>query len=405
MSSAYGGGGALLYNCPKMKRILFSILAALACAAPSSASARPPALPGLDPLSAAAVPEPGLPAPVPAPGAAGQRRGNYNALIWDGRDGDWYEWWYYKVTVPGTDQAFYFCYGVVNPWDREQARPASRSYVSAGNFAEGKTHERTFPVKSFSAGAAETYVKVGENLATDRALKGRLALSGGEGFSWDLSLEKDWAFNAMGWTMYLPGISNIFWYPAQASARMSGTINYRGRVFTLSGAPAYQDRNWGRSFPKWWAWLVSNHFSGSPGTVLAGGGGLPRVLGGVDFPNAMGIGLRHNGREYAFRPGSGDSIKLDIDYGNWKVLASNHKGERIEISAWAPEEKFLLLRFMAPQGKEFYDYEALKGSIKVKLYKDNSLIADLETDEGGIEFGSGEPQDFHALFAGPHKLQ
>lgn len=394
-----------MYNYPEMKPVLFLILAALVCAAPSSGAAQSPALRALGPLQAAAVPEPGSPVVALAPLAPGLK-GNYNALIWDGKDkGDWYEWWYYKVTVPGTDQAFYFCYGVVNPWDKGQAGPASRSYVSAGNFAAGETHERTFPVKSFSAGAAETYVQVDGNIATDRTLKGRLPLPGGEEFSWDLSLEKDWAFNAMGWTMYAPGISNIFWYPAQASARMSGTIKYRGQAFTLKGAPAYQDRNWGRSFPKWWAWLVSNHFRGSPGTVLAAGGGLPKVLGGIDFPNAMGIGLRHEGREYAFRPGSGDIIKLDIDYGNWQVRASNHKGERIEISAWAPEEKFLLLKFMAPQGKEFYDYEALKGSIKVKLYKDNILIADLETEEGGIEFGSEEPQDFHALFAGPHELQ
>ena len=394
-----------MYNYPEMKTIIIFIISALALAAPSSAAAQASALRALGPVYSVAVPEPGYPEQAQASRAPGLK-GNYNALIWDGKDkGDWYEWWYYKATVPGTDQAFYFCYGVVNPWDKDQSGTASRSYVSAGNFSAGETHEQNFPVKSFSAGASETYVKVGANFATDRALKGRLPLPGGGEFSWDLSVEKDWAFNAMGWTMYVPGVSNIFWYPAQASARMSGTIEYRGQVFTLKDAPAYQDRNWGRGFPKWWAWLVSNHFSGSPGTVLAAGGGLPKVLGGIDFPNAMGIGLRHKGREYAFRPGSGDSIKLDINYGKWEVRARNHKGERIEISAWAPEEKFLLLKFMAPQGKEFYDYEALKGSIKVKLYKDDALIADLETEEGGIEFGSEEPQDFHALFAGPHKLQ
>lgn len=385
-----------------MKGLLLSLIAAaLPAAAGAQALSQLPA-----PLHSVAAPDPGLPLPEETGRKPGLAQADYNYLIWEpGDKGDWYEWWYYKATVPGTDQAFYFCYGVVNPWDAAQSRPASRAYVSAGNFQAGRTHELKFPVKDFKASSSATFVKVGPHTATDKRLKGALPLPEGGEFSWDLSVEKEWAFNALGWTMYVPGVTNIFWFPAQASARMSGTIKYGGREYRLDGAPAYQDRNWGRGFPKWWAWLVSNHFKDSPGTALAAGGGMPKVLGSFHMPNAMGIGLRHAGKEYAFRPSRGDLIKLDVDYGKWKVRALNKDGARIEIDAWAPEEKFLLLKFMAPQGQEFYDYEALQGNIKVRLYEGGKLIADLETDEGGIEFGSGEPQDFRALFSGSHKLQ
>ena len=370
-----------------------SSLFALLLAAPAAAG---PALEALPPAAAApAVPAPLLP---PAHERPGLSQAGYNALIWDGRPGDWYEWWYYKAVLPGTGQAFYFCYGVVNPWDAAQTAPASRSYVSAGSFGGQETAEQAFPVTAFSASASSTFVRVGPNAATDKALKGTLALPGGGEASWDLKVEKDWGFNAMGWTMYPQGVSNIYWFPAQASARMTGTVTWGGSTYRLDKVPAYQDRNWGRSFPKWWTWLVSNSFKGSPGTALAAGGGEPRVIGGINLPNAMGIGLRHNGREYAFRLGSGDYIKLDVNYGKWEVRAANGRGERIEISAYAPEEKFLLLKFMAPQGREFYDYEALLGHIRVKLYQGKKLIADLESDEGGIEFGSGSPQEFQRLF-------
>ena len=53
----------------------------------------------------------------------------------------------------------------------------------------------------------------------------------------------------------------------------------------------------------------------------------------------------------------------------------------------------------------FNDYEALLGHIQVKLYKGAKLIADLETDEGGIEFGSSEKADFETLFSQSNKLQ
>jgi len=364
------------------------------------------ALEGLGPLLAVAVPEPAAPVPAAGVRALIPSQEQYNTLIWNGHSrSDWYEWWYYKVVVPETREAFYFCYGVVNPWDISQSKPASRSYVSAGSFGTSENLEQTFPVKSFHAQSASTLVRIDGNIATDRRLKGRLPGPGGEELSWDLSLEKDWGFNAMGWTMYQGGISNIFWYPAQASAFMSGSINYRGRTFLLDRAPAYQDRNWGTSFPKWWAWLVSNHFKDSPGTVLASGGGQPRIFPGIELYQGMAIGLLHKGREYAFRPGSGDPVKMDINFGKWEVSARNRAGERIEISAYAPREKFLLLKFMTPQGKEFNDYEALLGNIRVKLYSGEKLIADLETDEGGIEFGSFEKQDFESSFSSSIRLQ
>ena len=339
---------------------------------------------------------PGSPSQSPRPSDADR----YNTLIWDGKSqGDWYEWWYYKVVLPGTPEAFYFCYGVVNPWDIDQTRSVSRAYVSMGSFAAGETVEQDFTPAEFTAASDKTFIQIGDNVATDRAIKGRLLTPGGEEISWDLSLEKEWGFNAMGWALSQGWISNIFWYPAQAGASMSGRITYRGKTITLDHAPAYQDRNWGKSFPKWWTWLVSNHFKDSPGTTLAAGGGQPKLFPGTNLYQGAAIGFLYDGHEYVFEPADADPVKLDVHFGKWEVSARNHKHERIEISAYAPREKFLLLKFMTPQGYVFNDYEALLGHITVKLYQDSRLVADLKSDEGGIEFGSPEPADFETLFA------
>ncbi len=366
---------------------------------------------------------PAAPAPVPpyaagdsAAAAANVAPERYNYFIWDPADrGDWYEWWYYKVVVPGTSDAFYFCYGVVNPWDAGQTSAVSRSHVSAGSFGDHENIERTFKVKDFAASASATDIRIGPNTATDRALKGSVTAPDGGVLAWDLALEHDWGVNLMGWAIYKDWLSNIFWYPAQAGARMSGTINYRGRTVTLDKAPAYQDRNWGRSFPKWWTWIVSNNFKNSPGTILASGGGQPRVYPGIGFIQTATIGLRYEGREYLFMPTTGDPVKVDVNFGKWEVRARNKRGERLEISAYAPREKFLLLKFMTPQGKMYNDYEALTGRVNVKLYKGAKLIADLESDEAGIEYGSfatfgaaaGGPDafSFDQLFTGENHLQ
>ena len=325
---------------------------------------------------------------------------SYNFLIWNRANhearnnkvdrGDWFEWWYYKVVVPQSNDSFYFVYGVVNPWDTgPHARAASNSTVAIGSFGDHEIVSTKFSNSAFHASYESTQIDIENNHATDTQLIGTLAPD----VNWNVTLEKDWAFNAMGWAISKAWLFNIYWYPAQASATMSGKIHFRGRDITLDHAPAYQDRNWGRSLPAWWTWLVSNRFDHAPGTILAAGGGRPRVIG-TSILEGVTIGLRHQGHEYTFRPTSGDWVSVDIRFGHWYVWATNRHQETIEITADAPREKFMDLPFTSPRGEIFHDLEALRGHLHVVLSKNSQVIADLNTDEGGIEYGA---PDAHAL--------
>jgi tocopherol cyclase len=318
---------------------------------------------------------------------------------------DWYEWWYYKVYDPKTGAAFFFTYGVVNPWDDKGTLGGTRAIVQVGNFDTKNLTEKIYPLNQFSARYDATEVMIGNNLATDKRIYGQYTDDTGQNVSWDLHLDKQWTFDAMAWGMRARKVSGIYWYPAQASATMSGWINFHGKIYRFDSAPAYQDRNWGQSFPKWWTWLVSNHFKNSPGTALAAGGGVPKIFNKVAGPAGLCIGLFHNGKEYAFRTTHGDTIKFDIRWGVWEIQAENHQRQRIEISAYAPREKFMNLPFYTPRGEVFNDYEALTGQLKVKLYERQyvgskwKLITELETDAAGIEWGSPDPLDFESLFS------
>jgi tocopherol cyclase len=327
-----------------------------------------------------------------SPSARAEAPDPYNTLIWKKGDaGDWYEWWYYKVVDPTSGEAFYFTYGVLNP-----GRVNGFGFLQAGSYGDHAALDARFALSDFSASTRGTQVALGRNTATDQRITGSLG-----DLSWDLAYTKDWGFAAMGWAMEHPSISNIFWYPAQASAFATGTITYRGRTIHLEHAPAYQDRNWGRSFPDWWTWLVSNHFENSPGTVLAAGGGKPRLFNGPAI-SGLCIGLRYGGVDHAWRTNDGDSISFDIKWGKWEVTATNGAGDKIEISAFAPAAKFLLLPFPTPQGKSFYDYEALAGAMTVKLARRKGFgwenVATLSTQEAGIEWGSPDPVSLDSLF-------
>jgi hypothetical protein len=105
----------------------------------------------------------------------------YNCLIWNRENvldnngktdtGPWFEWWYYKLILPDTGEAFYFVYGVVNPWDTTNSDPASRSYVGFGSFTDGITVTQNYAVSDFQA----SYDKTDVTIADQRAVRGGIA--------------------------------------------------------------------------------------------------------------------------------------------------------------------------------------------------------------------------------------
>lgn len=315
-----------------------------------------------------------------------------NELSGNGRvdTSPWYEWWYYKLVIPETGKSYFFVYGVVNPWDKDLTLKGTRSHVSMGDFFRKEQIEEKFSIQDFSASYRETYVTVNGNIATDKFFKGSVKDDSGNTSEWDIKIDKHWAYNAEGWMMGTM-LTDIEWYPAQASASCTGSVTHRNEKVTFKNVPCYQDRNWGKTFPEWWTWIVSNHFEGHPGTALVIGGGKPRVRGRRTPFASVSIGFTHEGKEYSFRPVDMQLVQTDITFGKWQIMAMGKK-YKIEIEAYAPKDQFMDLQFMTPTGEIFHDYESLTGRVSVKLYERKGLrlklVANLISQFAGIEFGS-----------------
>ena len=121
----------------------------------------------------------------------------------------------YKVILPKSKDAFYFVYGVVNPWDFEETNSASRAIVEAGDFKRKFIANHIYSPSKYFAAYNETRVEIGRHTATDKKIKGRVLDKWGKEIAWNFTIEKRWQWNAMGWMMPT-GITNISWYPAQA---------------------------------------------------------------------------------------------------------------------------------------------------------------------------------------------
>ena len=308
---------------------------------------------------------------------------------------DWFEWWYYKIVLPETNKSFFFVYGVVNPWDKENVAKGTRSYIGMGDFAKKIQVEEIFSVDEFYASYEDVDVTVGSNSATDKFFNGTIVSENGKEYQWDIEIDRKWTFNPEGPLMGKM-ITNIEWYSAQADARCSGEIKSDTELYKFEDVPCYQDRNWGRSFPQWWTWIVSNHFENSPGTALSIGGGKPKVLGMKPNYENVSVGLRYKEKDYIFSPFHLDKVKIDIEFGKWEVTGVSGL-LKIEVTAFAPKDSFMDLQFMTPQGELFHDYETLNGRLEVKLYKRRhkfskrwNMIDTLISNYAGIEYGSRE---------------
>lgn len=306
----------------------------------------------------------------------------------------WYEWWYYKVVTP-EGRSFFWVYGVINPADTEGKYPATKAYVEIGDFEQQVIEQRDFSVDTFQAAYDRTHIEIRNSpfVASDRGLRGEMTRADGTLIRWDVTVEKDWGWNAMGWGMPLNSLFNIAWYPAQASARMSGTIQWGNETIQLNNAKAYQDRNWGSSFPEWWYWLVANEFNEDPNAALACGGGMPRIAGLQIIP-ALTCGLRVDGQELEFRSNDFTVYDYEIRFGKW-YLSFEKLDYKLVVNASAPREMFMDLVFLSPQNEEFHDFETLQGNMHVELYERKGVgwrkVKNLTSRQAGIEYGSRDP--------------
>lgn len=318
----------------------------------------------------------------------------HNTYQWPGDEEPWYEWWYYKLLDEKSGNSFYFCYGIVNPWDTQKTISSSRAFVSFGDFKNHTILQTSLPVEDFFASSEIPFVQIGKNVATDQMIRGTFQDQGHD-VSWDLSFHKIHGWDSMGWGLGFPNLFNIYWHTAQMDTKVNGSITLDGKRYIIENADGYQDRNWGHRFPEWWFWIVSNAFDQNPESSFAAGGGHAQFKKDVaPLPTALLFALRHEDQLYEFRSSDfGNFFDWDFKLGSWNVTASDGF-KKLEVTAWVDPKDMMDLQFHTPDGKIFHDYETLCGNLHVKLFERKALlfpwekVVDLTSiQKAGLELG------------------
>lgn len=353
----------------------------------------------------------------------------HSGYHWDGRSVElsscsrhrFFEGWYYRVTLPDCGQTFAFMYSiedpiggqphsggaaqVLGPDDGYLCRTfpkvdqfwASPNSLGLGHW--GRTDLQISP-QYLSPVEFERHIREGyqatatwhQGIIRDRATN--------DSCRWQYEIKPiyGWASqgapqqSTAGWLSYLQ-IFEPGWQILMAHGLATGWIEWNSQRYEFTDAPAYGEKNWGRSFPRKWFWLNCNSFDSEPDLALTAGGGKRGVLWWME--SAALIGIHYRGRFYEFVPWNSEVSWQIQPWGCWQMQAQNADYE-VELTG-TTDRPGTPLRAPTEQGLIFVCRDTMQGQLSLELRERQGgkakTILKAKSSLCGLEVGGGSWPD------------
>lgn len=165
-----------------------------------------------------------------------------------------------------------------------------------------------------------------------------------------------------------------YWRPLVLRARADGFIG----DWSLEGATAYVERNWGHGFPPVWWWGEAHDFGGDPVTVAFAGGPALGPLRATAVVVHVGSRLIRRG-EPLLAP-----VRADVGPGRWLL-----RGRGVEIEASADPAAAHVLDVPVPHERRVvpWSHQHLAGALRVRVTRRGRVVYEGESALAGLELG------------------
>ena len=351
-----------------------------------------------------------------------------------------YDWWWHSFTAQdeetGEDKAFFIEFFVINPALAEEepvfgqlpenkaaGKRPSYLMVKAGTWGEDHCQlHRFFSFQDVNLhGSAPYRIEAGDCLASETMLKGSISITEEKAkahpewmcdagnLSWDLTIEKQIAFNVgYGASRPLRDVEafSMFWHAEGMKSAYHGKITYNGRKYLVTPEKSYgyADKNWGRDFTSPWVWLSSNCLvSKKTGKELTNsvfdiGGGRPKIYFVPLDRRLLGV-FYYEGKEYDFNFSHlWLNVKTEFSFEEhaeeviWHVRQENiHAVMETEIHCL--KKDMLWVNYEAPDGTKRHNrlWNGGNGRGMVRLFDkkgtDLVLVDEVSATHVGCEYG------------------
>lgn len=341
----------------------------------------------------------------------------HSGYHWDGSSRRFFEGWYYRVTLPDCGETFAFMYSIedpiggkpysggaaqiLGPDDEYLWRTfpdvkrfwASRDRLGLGHW--GKTDLRTEPIWLLPV-EFDQYVQQGYQ-ATDTWHQGAIRdPATGSYCRWQYEIKPVYGWgdrggpqqSTAGWLSFLQ-IFEPGWQILMAHGLATGWIEWNGKRYEFTDAPAYGEKNWGGAFPQKWFWVNCNSFDGEPDLALTAGGGRRGVLWWME--SVAMVGLHYRGKFYEFVPWNSE-VRWNIQpWGRWEMQARNRHFE-VELTG-TTDKPGTPLRAPTENGLAFACRDTMLGQLSLELRErgenQSKIILKARSSLCGLETGGG----------------
>ena len=278
---------------------------------------------------------------------------------------NFFEGWYFKIVDKAEENIFAFIPAIFLSEDESK----SHSFIQVLDGIKMEPYYHRYGVSEFVASKGEFELNLaGSYFSRDRIrldidgegqrIKGELSFSGHK--PWPVSIT---APGAMGWYAYIP-FMECYHGVLSFDHEIEGNLVIDGREIDFTGGRGYLEKDWGRSFPKAWLWMQSNHFELNGTSLMASIAIIPWLKG--HFRGFI-VGFHHQGRLYRFTSYNRAKIeRFTIDDGDNILLELVNKNYRLRIQTRADAGTGLLY---GPYKNEMIGNvkESLTAEIKVEL--------------------------------------
>ena len=248
-----------------------------------------------------------------------------------------------------------------------------------------KTYYIRYQLKDFTFGHDSFWIMIGENYFSNERIKIKL-----QNNQIDLSGEIEFDhLTPLKRTLFMPNIMGFFGYfnfmecyhgVVSMTHHLTGTIHVNHQLITFDTGKGYIEKDWGKSFPKSYVWMQSNHFENQETSFLFSYADIPFL--GLHFKGLI-INLLYNQKEYRFatynhakvikEEFNENSVHYQIKKGIYLLDIEGKSTKQIGLAS--PKNGMMIEQIK----------EGLSGYIHLKLYLNNSLIYEDSGRHAGIE--------------------
>jgi len=297
----------------------------------------------------------------------------------------YFEGWYYKLVNDEQDYTIAFIPGIsINKKDPHAFIQVFISYQSNEQVNLKSIYNR-FSIDEFSFSHDEFWVRIGGNYFSKNKI--------------DIKLKNDQIdlfgvieikeITPIKKSILSPNIMGIFGYlnfmecyhgVISMSHRLSGKLKYNTQIISFNQAKGYLEKDWGKSFPKAYVWIQSNHFSLSKTSFMFSYADIPFL--GFYFKGLISI-LHFNNKEYRFATYNSSKVKYEEIREGYVRYTLKRRKYLIEIEAYSKTE----IGLASPRNGEMIEQikEGLSVQVTIRLFVKKKLIYEDVGQHAGIE--------------------